>query len=106
MTISSTGDIAAAGARGKNAFSLLELILVMALIGTIAAMVAPNLRGFVSAREAERAAEILVTMTRLARTRVASEGIVFRLRFDLAENSYWLEKQVGEEGDPAGIGSL
>ena len=77
----------------QRGFTLLELVLVMVIIGTVLAMAAPSLRGFFASRQTEDAAASIVALTRLARSQAVAEGRAYRLNFDLKETTYWLTAQ-------------
>lgn len=71
-------------------FTLLELILVMLIISTLLAVAGPSLRGFFASRKTNDAAAQLLAFTQYARSQAVSEGVVYRLNFDLEERTYWL----------------
>ncbi|MCI0498153.1 MAG: prepilin-type N-terminal cleavage/methylation domain-containing protein [Planctomycetales bacterium] len=75
---------------GRNAFTLLELILVMILLCTVLAMAAPSLRGFFSSRKINDIAEQMLIMTRYARLQSICEGRLYRVNFDPTRREYWL----------------
>ncbi len=76
--------------RGYSVFTLLELIVVMAVVATMAAAAAPSLRGFFRSRTAFEEAARLVALTRLARQRAMAEGRGYRLHFDCGGNRFRL----------------
>ena len=88
-----------APARRRSAFTLLELVLVMAILCIAMGMAAPSLRGFGRGRGAGDAAAQLVALGGWARTQAISHGLVYRLNLDPAARTYWLTVQV--EGDSA-----
>ncbi len=73
--------------------TLLELILVMMILSTVLAMAAPSLRGFFISRRGDDAAAQILAMTQYARSQAVSEGIIYRLNFDVQERTYWLTAQ-------------
>ncbi|MDY7010188.1 MAG: prepilin-type N-terminal cleavage/methylation domain-containing protein [Planctomycetota bacterium] len=77
----------------SDGFTLLELIAVLVLISTMLAMAAPSLRGFVGGRQTAEAAAQLLSLTKLARSRAAAQGCVYRLNIDTEEKTYWLTRQ-------------
>jgi prepilin-type N-terminal cleavage/methylation domain-containing protein len=96
----------APSARGTRAFTLLELIAVVLIIGLVAGLALPNfgvLGGQVLRDEASRLAAEL----ELARQRSVVTGIRHRLVFDLDQALYWTEWEVPEEepGPAAAPGS-
>ena len=83
-------------ARPRRAgFTLLELVLVMLILSTLLAMVAPSLSGFGAGRDAEFAGAQVMTLSRWAREQAISDGRVYRLNFEPSSQSYWVTAQVG-----------
>lgn len=70
--------------------TLLELILVMVILSTVLAMAAPSLRGFFASRRGDDAAAQILALTQFARSQAISEGIIYRLNFDVQEHICWL----------------
>ena len=81
--------------RSRDAFTLLELILVMVLISVLLGVAAPSLRGFHGARRSADAAAQLLALTNYARSQAIAHGTVYRLNVDADEQVYWLTAQVG-----------
>src|SRR6059058_5139714 len=77
-------------------FTLLELILVMAIVAIIVAMASPMLRGFGEARRGDNCAAELVALTQWARTQAMTRGATFRLNVDPNARSYWLTVDKGD----------
>lgn len=75
---------------GTEGFTLLELILVMLILSTVLAMAGPSLRGFFASRKAHDTAAQILAITQYARSQAISEGITYRLNFDVSERTYWL----------------
>ena len=71
-------------------FTLLELILVMLILSTILAMTGPSLRGFFASRKANDTASQILAFTQYARGEAISEGVIYRLNFNLDERTMWL----------------
>jgi prepilin-type N-terminal cleavage/methylation domain-containing protein len=71
-------------------FTLLELILVMLILSTVLAMAGPSLRGFFATRKTNDTAAQILALTQYARSQAISEGIIYRLNFDVQERTYWL----------------
>ena len=76
--------------RRTRGITLIELILVMTVIATTLAMTAPSLRGFLRGREHLNAAQQILSLTRLARSRAITEARRYRMNFDLEAREYWL----------------
>lgn len=76
--------------RSRAAFTLLELILVMAIIGITIAMAIPSLHGFAQGRRPGECAEQIVSLANWARTQAIARGLVYRLNVNPASRTYWL----------------
>ena len=64
----------------RNAgFTLVELLLVVTILATTAALVAPSFRGFYAGRQVADAAARLSVLLRRARTKAATEQLRVRL---------------------------
>jgi prepilin-type N-terminal cleavage/methylation domain-containing protein len=82
--------------RNHPAFTLLELILVMAIVAIIVAMASPMLRGFGEARRGDNCAAELVALTQWARTQAMTRGATYRLNMDPNSRTYWLTVDQGD----------
>src|SRR5437763_11469882 len=60
---------------GRRAFTLIELILVMALMSIVIALIAPSLSNFFRSRTLDSEARRFVSLTRYVQSRAVSEGI-------------------------------
>lgn len=74
-----------------RAFTLVELIAVMALLVTVIALASPSLAGFFRGRAMDAEARRLLSLTRLGQSRAAAEGIPMILWVDLNQRTYGLE---------------
>jgi prepilin-type N-terminal cleavage/methylation domain-containing protein len=74
-----------------RAFTLVELIAVMALLVTVIAIASPSLAGFFRGRAVDAEARRLMSLTRLGQSRAASEGVPMILWVDLTQRAYGLE---------------
>ena len=79
----------ALGSFGRG-FTLIELILVMALLATILAVSAPSLSRFFRSRGLESEAMRFLALTRAAQSRAVAEGVPMVLWFDTKERTYGL----------------
>ncbi len=89
----------------SGGFTLLELILVLALISMTLAMVSPSLRGFFASRQSADAAMRVVSLSRWARSEAVSQGHPCRLNVDPQRRACWVTVQragafVPVDGDP------
>ena len=88
---------------GKGGFSLLELILVLAIAGLLAAVVIPSLPGALeSARLRGSAGEVRAAFN-LARTLAVSEAKDRSVAFDLDRGEYGIDGDVRRWPFPEGI---
>lgn len=81
--------------RSGPAFTLIELILVMALLIIVIATVAPALSNFFHGRNLDAEARRLLSLTRLAQSRAVSEGAPMRLWIDAQQRTYGLQAEYG-----------
>lgn len=79
----------------RSGFTLLELVLVLAILTLVVAMIAPSLQGFAAGRSGRNLATNLLSLTRYARTQAISEGRVYRLNIDPAGRKAWLTAESG-----------
>jgi type II secretion system protein H len=75
---------------GFRAFTLIELILVMALLMIVLAVSAPSLQGFFKGRNLDSEARRLYSLTTYAQNRAVSEGVPMLVWFDTRQNTYGL----------------
>ncbi|HSU68525.1 MAG TPA: GspH/FimT family pseudopilin [Tepidisphaeraceae bacterium] len=83
------------GSGCHRGFTLLELILVMAILAVVVAMVAPSLSVFANGRQTNYAASRIVSMAEYARTQAINEGRIYRLNFDPSARACWITAQNG-----------
>lgn len=74
-----------------RAFTLVELIVVMALLVSVIALASPSLAGFFRGRALDAEARRFMSLTRLGQTRAAAEGLPMILWVDLQQRTYGLE---------------
>ena len=82
----------AAYARG---FSLIELLLVMALLSIVIAIALPSLSNFFRGRTLDAEARRMLSLTRYGQSRAVSEGIPMVLWVDPENRTYGLEQEPG-----------
>jgi type II secretion system protein H len=82
-----------------EAFTLIELLMVMAIIAIVAGLLAPRLVGFTLGRSASNTARMIVSLTNYARSQSISEGRTYRLNFDSAAKQFFLTAQDGAQYD-------
>jgi len=76
-------------------FTLIELVLVMAIIAICAAIAAPRIAGFARGRMLPNAASQFASTARWCRVQALSDGVQYRLNVDFAGNTYWVTKDDG-----------
>src|SRR5436190_500036 len=89
--------------RQQTAFTLIELILVMALLMIVLAVSMPSLQGFFKGRNLDSEARRLLSLTKYGQSRAVSEGIPMLLWIDWKQKIYGLRAASGflEEDDKA-----
>ena len=86
------------------AFTLIELVLVMAVVVIAIAITAPKLANFFRGRTLDSEARRLLALTHAGQSRAVSEGIPMRLWVDAEQKTYGLEEETGwDERDPKAI---
>ncbi len=81
--------------KARLAFTLVELILVMALLATIMAVAAPSLARSMRERTLEQEAVRLLALTEYARDEAASQGVPMVVWIDPEARSYGVEAKSG-----------
>jgi type II secretion system protein H len=98
-TTSTTGP--RSNPRQRDAFTLVELILVMALIVMTTAIVLPSLTRFFGARSVDSEARRFMALMHYGQTRAVSDGIPMIIWIDSAHRAYGLQQEPGYAGhDP------
>jgi prepilin-type N-terminal cleavage/methylation domain-containing protein len=79
---------------GLHGFTLVELILVMAIIAIIVGMAVPTLHGFAEGRRTSASADQLVALTKYARSQAITNGKIYRLYVQAGTpGKYWIGVQ-------------
>jgi prepilin-type N-terminal cleavage/methylation domain-containing protein len=78
-------------AKRRRGFTLIELIIVMIVIFTLATIVAPQFSDFFPGLQVRKSTESLFSWTRKARADAAVTGTRQRLLLDIANKKYWIE---------------
>jgi len=85
----------------RHAFTLIELILVLALLVVMAALVLPRMSGFVQGRALDSEAQRLMGLMHATQSRAVSEGMPMVLWVDEKAGTYGAEAETsGANGDP------
>jgi type II secretion system protein H len=80
-------------------FTLIELMVVLALIGILTAMIVPEMRGTYEDSLLRSTARQLVDLVGLASSRAVSQDEVFRLHFGSRAGRYRLERRQPQAGE-------
>jgi len=82
------------------AFTLIELILILALLVIITSLVVPAMQNFIRGRSLDAEARRFLSLTRAAQSRAVSEGMPIMLWVNEKENTYGVEQETpGQNGD-------
>lgn len=79
--------------RTSLGMTLIELILVMAVLATVLAIAAPSLSRFFSGRDLQEEVRRFVALTKFARSEAVSRSVMMVLWVDPEERSYGLAPQ-------------
>jgi prepilin-type N-terminal cleavage/methylation domain-containing protein len=77
----------------RRGFTLIELILVMALLTIVISLTAPRLSRFFHGRTLDSEARRLLALTRSGQNRAVSEGVPMDLWVDAAQGTFGLEAE-------------
>lgn len=84
----------------RRAFTLIELILVLALLAIITSIAAPTISKFIRGRALDTEARRLNALIHLAQSRAVSEGLPMMLWLNAANGTYGLQAETsGVKGD-------
>ena len=90
-----TSPIGHKSAEAERGFTLIEMVLVMAMLVVVIGIAFPSLSNFFRGRNLDSEARRFVSLARYAQTRAVSEGIPMVLWVDARRNVYGLEVQPG-----------
>lgn len=91
---------------GPCGFTLIELVLVMALLVVAVSMVAPRFSNFVRGRALDSEARRLLALTDAGESRAVSEGMPMVLWFNQKDGAYGLEAETPPQGGDTKAESL
>lgn len=87
--------------RHASAFTLIELILIMALLVIITSLVAPAMANFMRGRALDSESRRLFSLMGYAQSRAVSEGMPMMLWIDAKKGAYGVSEETpGKNGDP------
>jgi type II secretion system protein H len=108
MTLSTgqpgSGRAARFGDPARRGFTLIELILVMALLTIVISLTAPKLSRFFHGRTLDSEARRLLALTRSGQSRAVSEGMPMDLWVDTEQGTFGLEAEPSyDTSDPKAV---
>jgi prepilin-type N-terminal cleavage/methylation domain-containing protein len=80
---------------GNRGFTLVELMVVVALLGFILLLTFPNFRDLLEPRNPKRVVLQLVGSLKYAQSQAATSKQRYRLNLDLKENAFWISREEG-----------
>jgi prepilin-type N-terminal cleavage/methylation domain-containing protein len=87
-----------------NAFTLIELILVMTILTIAVSLTAPSLANFFRGRTLDSEARRLLSLSRHGQSRAVSEGVPMDLWIDASQGTFGLEAEPSyEQADPNAV---
>jgi len=85
----------------RSAFTLIELILVLALLVIITSIAVPTMSRFIRGRALDSEAQRMMALMHAAQSRAVSEGATMMLWLDEKGGAYGVEAETsGQNGDP------
>ena len=87
----------------KLGFSLIELMVVIVLIGIMAAMIVPEMKGSYEDARVRATSRRLVDVFHLAYSRAVSLNQLHRVRFDRVSGRYFIERAAQTAGNGGGF---
>ena len=88
----------------RRAFTLIELILVMAILVIVIGVALPSLKNFFRGRNIESESRRLLELTRYGQSRAVSEGVPMVLWINARDGTYGLNEQAGyTDGDTRAV---
>jgi type II secretion system protein H len=89
------------GIGNRRAFTLIELILVLALLVIITSIAVPSMSRFIRGRALDSEAQRMMALMHAAQSRAVSEGAPMMLWLDEKGGAYGVDAETsGENGDP------
>ncbi len=85
-----------------NGFTLIEIMIVLALIAILSSIAMPSLRGFAASTRLKSTAHAIRDTLNFARDMAITERAAYLVVFDLTTNRYWLaSNETFNLGDPS-----
>ena len=99
-----SGSAARFAHQARRGFTLIELILVMALLTIVISLTAPKLSRFFHGRTLDSEARRLLALTRSGQSRAASEGMPMDLWVDAQQGAFGLQAEASyDTSDPKAV---
>jgi type II secretion system protein H len=84
----------------RGGFTLIELVVVLVLIGIMAAMIIPQMQGSFEDSLLRTNGRKMIDVLQLAYSRAVSMGQAHRVHLDTAKNQFTVEKQISGGAEP------
>lgn len=81
----------------QSGFTLLELVIVLALMTVVVAMAAPSLARWGWGQELVNAGDDILSATRWARGQAVATGTPHRVEFDVEDGTFHVSRRLGQE---------
>ncbi len=100
VTFRNVPEPQAGGAPAGNGFTLLELVVVLALIAILTGMVVPVYGGSMASMRMRSAQSDFISLIEFVQERAITDAREYRLYIDKEENTFWVMYMTGvEEGE-------
>jgi len=78
--------------QSKRGFTLIEAMIVVAIIGTMAVIATPNILSWMTHYRIKSAVRDVATAMQLAKIKAISQGVEYRVLFDLDNETFQLQR--------------